>query len=164
MICKYIVEDSSFVIDLLNSRGCFHQQAVEAFKLMYSVRTRKMIVPSTVFYETMFVLLKQGASLELIRERLLKMMMVDNIIGFPIVETQVGRMAKYTKELIDSQPETEKTRANDLMIITIAMSQENSCLITADKGIKKYSGVYKNIFSYIDADDMLNFKKFLEEE
>ncbi len=68
---KYVVEDSSFVISLLDKTDKFHAHALRFFKLILSHgHTVRTIIPSTVFYETMFVLLRNGVSYQQAKTKL----------------------------------------------------------------------------------------------
>ena len=158
---KYIVEDSSFVISLLDKTDIFHNNAVSVFKSILRCRNIKTIIPSTVFYETLFVLLKNGIEYNVAKQKLNNLMMIDQVINLPITETGILKLAKLTEILIKDKENKTKVRSNDLLIISIALNQENSCLVTNDIGFNDYKKLYEEIFFFSDDDDIKNFEKFI---
>lgn len=165
MACKHIIEDSTFVISLMNAEDRFHTESLEIFKKILSCPNDiKVVVPSTVFYETMCVLLKNGIHYRVAKEKLMKLIMIDQIINHAITETAIIKMGIYVNKLLESQPEKEKTRSNDLMILSVAMSYENSCLLTADVGIKKYSSIFKDIFCFQNNEEREKFIEMINDE
>ncbi|MBU1200706.1 PIN domain-containing protein [Patescibacteria group bacterium] len=160
---KYVVEDSSFVISLLDKTDKLHTHALQFFKLILSHgHTVRTIIPSTVFYETMFVLLKNGVSYRQAKTKLANLMMIDQVINLAITETMILKLAKHTEKLILNKQNKTRVRSNDLLITSIACNQENSCLITSDIGIKEYSPVFPNIFLFNSPDNLRSFQKFLQ--
>lgn len=159
---NYIIEDSSFVVSLLDTSDVLHQSAVDVFRLIISHSSNiRVIIPSTVFYETLFVLLKNGVSYGQAKTKLNNLMMVDEVINFAITETNILKLARYTQQLIQNKTNKTKVRSNDLLIASIACNQENSCLITSDVGMKDYDPIYKNIFLFNTPNGINSLKAFL---
>ena len=84
-------------------------------------------------------------------------MMIDQVINLPITETGILKLAKLTEILIKDKENKTKVRSNDLLIISIALNQENSCLVTNDIGFNDYKKLYEEIFFFSDEDDIKNF-------
>lgn len=159
---KYIIEDSSFVISLLDTTDIHHQPALEVFRVIISHSTKvRAIIPSTVFYETLFVLLKNGVSYRQAKTKLNNLMMIDEVINLAITETNILKLAKHTQQLIINKANKTRVRSNDLLIASIACNQENSCLITSDLGMKDYDSVYENIFLFNTTAGLNSLNNFL---
>jgi len=55
----YIVEDTSFVVSLLNSTDTNHQIALEIFKKILEAKNKvRIVIPTTVLFETLFALIR----------------------------------------------------------------------------------------------------------
>ena len=159
---KYIVEDSSFIISLLDTTDVHHQSALEVFRIIISHSPKvRAIIPSTVFYETLFVLLKNGVSYQQAKTKLNNLMMIDEIINLAITETNILKLAKHTQQLILNKTNKTRVRSNDLLIASIACNQEHSCLITSDMGMKDYDPVCKNIFLFNTTTELNSLNSFL---
>lgn len=159
---KYIIEDSSFLISLFGEEDNFHSQAVALSGLISNTSENvRIVIPSTVYYETMFVLLKKGADYAEIKKSLNYLMLDDKIINLPVTETSILKLARYSQKLLQEKENKTKVRSNDLLITSIACDYQNSCLITSDAGIKEYQPVYKNIFLFNTLQGAQEIRDFL---
>lgn len=159
---KYIIEDSSYLISLFAEEENFYPQAVSISRLISNTSEDvRVIIPSTVYYETMFVLLKKGIDYTKIKKSLNYLMLDDKIINLPVTETSILKLAKHSQNLMSEKENKTKIRSNDLLITSIACDYQNSCLITSDAGIKEYKPVYKNIFLFNTVQGAQEIKDFL---
>lgn len=111
---KYIIEDSSFVISLLDSNDILHKYALGSFRQILSIKSGiRVVIPSTVFYETMFVLIKNGISYNSAKNKLNNLMMIDSVINLAITETYILKLAKHTEKLINNKTNKTRVRSND---------------------------------------------------
>jgi len=159
---KYIVEDSSFVVALLDQTDSLHGFALDSFRLLLSQKNNvRVIIPSTVFYETLFVLLKNEVSYYSAKSKLVNLMMIDSVVNLAITETYILKLAKHTEILIKNKKNKTRVRSNDLLITSIACDQESSCLLTSDVGMKEYDNIYPNIFLYNSPEGIESLKNFI---
>ncbi len=160
---KYIIEDSSFVVSLMSSADPLHSDAYTIFKYLLTKQDNiKTVIPTTAFYESLYVLIKSGINVRIAKTKLNYLMMIDDVINYCLTESAILKMAKDAETLIRSVPQKTNIRSHDLMLLTIAMNYENSCFLTSDRGMKDYQSVYKNIFCFNDQKDVDKMIKFID--
>ena len=159
---KHVIEDSSYIISLMLLSDVNHKVALNAFNSIYACKTDlKTVIPTTAFYETLYTLLKAGISYYDVKEKLVRMMMIDHLVNYQLSEAVILKLAKNTGKLISSNPTKQVVRAHDLMILTVAMEFENSCLITGDRGLLDYKKVFPNIFCFDTSGGLEELRVFL---
>lgn len=158
---KYLVEDSSFFISLLDPTDPLHDDALTVFKYIYAATDIRIVVPTMVFHETLFTLIKNGVSLRSIKPKLLNFLMIDEIICHSLNEVHLLKLLDKFKTVVDNSSDGI-IRTYDSTIVTIAMEYSNSCLITSDKGMKnRHSASYPNIFLFNNLEDIKKISTFL---
>ena len=145
----------------MNPLDPLHTKATNIFELILSSKEVRSVIPTTAFYEVLFVLLKAGVPYKSAKDKLMKLMMIEDVINYTVTEPCILKMAFNAKTLIGSVPEKTNVRAHDLMLLTIAMDHENSCFITGDKEMKDYRSVYENVFLFYDPGDIKKIESFL---
>jgi len=162
---KYIVEDSSFVVSVMNHSDKLHELVLSLFRKIINVsyQTRvKVVISTTTFYESLFVLIKSGMDSRAAKLKLNNLMIIDSVINHVISETSILKMASSAQRLIESNPQKTSLRSHDLMLLTVAMEYENSCFLTGDRGMLDYKIIYPNIFCFTHEQKRL--LDFLEKE
>lgn len=78
---KYVIEDASFIVSVLNPLDRFHKDAIETLKIIgkatYSVT---YVLPEIALCETIFTLMKNGVHPEKIRNGINKLTMLPKVI------------------------------------------------------------------------------------
>lgn len=163
MAHKFIVEDSSFVVSLLNSNDSCHPIALKIFKIILSQTGKvKVVIPTPVIYETLFALIRNKIDRHIVEQKLWNMLMIEDILNYPLLETSALRLAKKTYSLINQLPPDSILPANDLMILTVALDFPDSCILTFDNGMKKFASICPNLFCLLDDNGEKNFSNFLK--
>ncbi len=160
---KYVVEDSSFFISLLDPTDTLHSEAIDAFRIIirHSVDTR-VVVPTFAFHETLFTLVKNGVPIGSIKPKLIRFLMIDEIICHSLNEITILKLINKFKYIIDNASGAGIVKTYDASIVTVATEFENSCLITSDRGMKtRHLAACPNIFLFNDPTDMTNLEGFL---
>ena len=145
---KIIVEDSSFVISLFHKGEPFHKHSGS---LMTEVLARKnkarTIIPSIVFFETIFKLVQIGIPQREIEEKLWKFLYLDQIFNVGIMETSGFRLLKkFPREHLKG------FKTSDFLILSTALAFD-AALLTYDKKLRRNAGqVYPKIY-YCDPQD-----------
>lgn len=148
---KFIVEDSSFLVALMNSNDPLHSKTLPISKqILTNSDVIKVIIPTPVIFETLFALIRNGISQKIVEEKLWNLLMIDDVLNYPVIETSALRLAKKTAPLIRKLPQDSILPANDLMILTVALEFKNCCVITFDKGMKKFSRLCPNLFYLLE--------------
>lgn len=157
---QIIVEDSSFVISVFHKGEPFHKNSVQ---LMTEILARKnkarIIIPSVVFFETIFNLCKIGISRKQIEEKLWKLLFHDQVFNISLVETSAFRLfKKFPKDNLQA------FKTIDFLVVSTALAFD-ACLLTYDKGIRKNAGkIYPKIYYCADSKEFSNeTDKFLDE-
>lgn len=159
----FIIEDSSFVIALMNVEDPLHQRAFLIFrKLLNQFRNKiKVIIPCIVFFETLFNLLNIGLKREIIEEKLWKLLKTRDVINFALPETAMLRFASYLESLIVGLPVREELPrpASDAIIVATAVDFDGVVLTFDKKMGKIFSKNFKEIYCPLNEAEE---KKFFE--
>lgn len=139
---KIIVEDSSFIISVFHETEPFHKEAVS---LMEQILERKgavrIIIPSVIFYETIFNLVKRGVPRNVVEDKLWKLLYIDQVFNVSLVETSAFRLfKKFPIQYLQG------FGSMDYLIMSTALALD-ATLLTYDKGMRRNAGkIYKKIF------------------
>jgi predicted nucleic acid-binding protein len=161
----FIVEDSSFVVALMNKADLSHEKALFIFKKLLSQYLGKVriVIPTTVIFETLFALIRNRTPISIAQEKLWKLLMIYDILNATILETTALRFGKKVEPLIHSLPPNAILPANDLIVIATAIEYENALILTFDKVMKdKFSKIYPQIFYALNEKEKDNFFKAID--
>lgn len=139
---KIIVEDSSFIISVFHKGEPFHDHSV---KLMTEILARKnkvrVVIPSIVFFETIFKLAQIGLSQNEIESKLWNFLFHDQVFNVGLVETSAFRLFKRFP-----RSHLQGFKTSDFLILSTALAFDASVL-TYDLRFKKNAGqVYPRIY------------------
>ena len=158
----FIVEDSSFVVALMNKADLSHERALFIFKKLLSQYSGKVriVIPTTVIFETLFALIRNRTPISIAQEKLWKLLMIYDILNATILETTALRFGKKIEPLIHSLPSNTSLPANDLIVVATATEYENALVLTFDRTMKnRFSKVYPKIFYALDKKEEDEFFK-----
>jgi len=161
----YVVEDSSFVVALMNTTDTFHKKAYFIYKKLISQYSDKIriVIPTTVIFETLFALIRNRIPVKVAQEKLWRLLMVSDILNATILETTALRFGKKIEPFITSLPKEAILPANDLIVIATALEYENALVLTFDKKMKnRFSSIYPKIFCCLNKEDEDRFFKEIE--
>ena len=147
---KYLIEDSSFIVSLLNSDDPLHGDAYNIFVSILRTDKLTVIIPSIVLEEVLFVLLRNGISSTLVVNKLQRMLKIKRIEIYSIEKNLFNLVENFKKIL--ALPYSFK--ANDSSIVSCAMKYQNSYLLTSDVKMRnRHKNVYPNICCFQDIDN-----------
>ena len=162
----FIVEDSSFVVALMNSTDSSHRRAFLIFKklLRYSEKIR-IVIPTPVIYESLFALIRNRISAKVAQEKLWRLLMVRDVLNVSILETTAIRIAPKVEPCIFALSKEASIPANDLIVIAVAMEYDNAPILTFDRSMKKrFEAICPNIFYVLDETEEKKFFETLDNE
>jgi len=162
----FIVEDSSFVVALMNQADSSHTKALSIYRHLkqYSGQIR-IIIPTTVIFESLFALIRIRIPVEVAQEKLWKLLMISDILNVTIIETTAIRFGNKIEPLITSLPSNAKLPANDLIVLATAIEYENALVLTFDKKMKtQFNSFYPDIYYCIDRTEENNFFSRIDSE
>ncbi len=135
---RFIVEDSSFVVALMNKSDALHERALLVFRKLYRNYSQvRIVVPTPVIFESLFALMRAGVDHQIAQEKLWKFLMVLNVLNFTILETTAIRFAPRIGPLLKNLNAEASIPANDLIIIATSFEFEDAPIITFDVGMKR---------------------------
>ena len=160
----YIVEDTSFVVSLLNSTDTNHQIALEIFKKILEAKNKvRIVIPTTVLFETLFALIRNRIPKMIVQDKLWKLLMIFDVFNFSILETTVLRLSNQIEPYILNLPLESGIQANDLIVLCASLDLECAPVLTFDKQMKtKFNSLHKKIYYVLDDKDKHDFLNLLK--
>lgn len=128
----YIIEDTSFIVSVINSLDELHTEAFETLDILNSLDKPIYVFPSIVIAETVVTLVKSGIHPDTVREKINYLSMLRRVIiqsTDPI--TVLRYCSRYYNHLIDSNP-SSIIRTNDYCIACAAIDY-SAPVIASDK-------------------------------
>ncbi|MBI5122874.1 type II toxin-antitoxin system VapC family toxin [Candidatus Roizmanbacteria bacterium] len=160
----YIVEDTSFVVSLLNSTDINHQIALEIFKKILEAKNKvRIVIPTTVLFETLFALIRNRIPKIIVQEKLWRLLMIFDVFNFSTLETTVLRLSNQIEPYILNLPLESGIQANDLIVLCASLDLECAPVLTFDKQMKtKFNNLHKKIYYVLNDKDKRDFLNLLE--
>ncbi len=150
------------MISVFDSGDPLHNEALRIFKLILAVKDLKCVVPTTVFHEALCTLLRNNLNSRIVTEKLLKFIMIKDVINYQITETSLLKLVDNYCLIIKNMPNGSIAKTPDSTIVSVAMEFPNSYLVTSDKGMKNaHKTVYPNIYCFQDSNDIQALEAFL---
>ena len=140
-MAKYIVEDSSFVVAIMDKKDAFHQDAISVLKALdFWGCSIKIMIPPLVIYESIVTLRKKGIPHNVVVDKMIKFIHLPNVLLNSINEISAF---KHSKNLMNANGEL---RTHDIMIASIAVDFE-AFILTFDKTMRaKVSKSYEKVY------------------
>lgn len=156
----YLIEDTSFVVSLMNSADPNHGCALSLFKEFVNYHNKvRIVIPSIVVFETLFALIRNRIPKSIVQEKLWRLLMVYDVFNYPILETTALRIGPRMERCILNLPQEAKLQANDLIVMATSLEFENAPILTFDKQMKtQFSSIHGNIYYGLDNED---YKKII---
>ncbi len=137
-----VLEDSSFVIATLDPNDKFHTDAVFIFnRLILAGNEIKVIIPSIVFFESVFTLIKNGVDRKTVESKLWNFLYIDQIINITLIETMAFKLAKQL-----TIPQLANLRTADYLISSVGFQYEAQILTFDYKMYEKIKHIYPSIY------------------
>jgi len=144
-----VLEDSSFVIATIDPNDKFHEDAVFIYeKLLSAGESIKVIIPSPVFFETVFTLIKNGVNRDIVEKKLWNFLYVDQIINVTLIETMAFKLAK---KLTNNQ--LSNLRTADYLISTIGIQYQAQILTFDRKMYEKVKPIHSTTYFCSNIDE-----------
>lgn len=163
---SFIVEDSSFVIAIIDLNDEFHKKAVTILEKINGFKDKVIILlPEIVIFETVITLIRKGIKKDDIELSLKNLFYIDNIRCISIPESSLFRFCKNVR----GNAGFSSLKTSDYLIASIAKDY-SAAIITFDLQMRKnlkptYSDIYccEKIKDLEDeTESFLNFlKKFI---
>lgn len=144
-----VLEDSSFIIATIDPNDKFYEDAIFIYdKLLSAGDSIKIIIPSPVFFESIFTLLKNGIDRKVVEERLWNFLFMDQIVNITLIETMAFKLAKdLTLGQIGS------LRTNDYLISSIGIEYDAQILTFDRKMYDRVKSIHPQIYFCSSADN-----------
>lgn len=161
----YVVQDSSFIVNLIGREEVYHDKAVNFLNMIISPdysNKIKIIFPSICIYESMVTLKKIGVSQAKIEDWLFRLVNIKNVIITQISELSILKHCK----VLSFNTSDKAPRTNDFLIYSIA-KEHNALILTFDNSfVKKTKDVlsYNDIYNCCNDNSVELFRKVLEEK
>jgi predicted nucleic acid-binding protein len=139
----FVVEDTSFVVAVLDSRDTYHPDAIFAFQQILSRKDKvQILIPPMVLYETIVTMRRKGTTQATLEDRVMKLVNIKNITVIALSEMSA---LKHAKSLLNLDQGTA-LRTHDFLIASTAMEFEAK-ILTFDKQLKeKCSKHYPEVY------------------
>lgn len=140
---SFIVEDSSFVISVIDRNDTFHKDALFIYQELKKYHDDILIlIPSIVFFESVITLVKKGVDRGKVENSLWKFLHIKNVRNIGLVETTAFRFCRN----MQNKRGFTKLRTNDFLIASVAMDY-SAQIITFDVKMrnrlkKSYDPIY----------------------
>ena len=129
----FVLEDSSFVIAVMDPGDVFHRDAVFIFKKILECKDRVIVlIPSVVFFESIVTLIRKGISHSEIEDKFWKLLHLSNVINVPIIETMAFKLCKR----LSGNSDFLQMKTSDFVIANVGM-EFDAQILTFDKGMRK---------------------------
>ena len=140
----YIIEDSSFVVGLLDKNDKFHPDAREIFKIILNKQQYlKAILPSVVIYETITALLRKGYPYTQVERKIWNLLHIDELI---VVNLPVENAFRVGKRLPNNFGIEYKITTLDWLIVGCGIDFEGQILTFDYKLVKRVKKIYPYIY------------------
>lgn len=137
-----MLEDSSFVVATIDPNDKFHTDAVFIFNRLISAGNEiKVIVPSIVFFESVFTLIKNGIDRKVVENKLWNFLYKDQILNVALIETMAFKLARQL-----SIPQLANLRTADYFISSVGFQYEAQILTFDYKMYGKIKPIYPSIY------------------
>ncbi len=148
---KYIVEDSSFVVAVMDENDAFHRDAISVLRGLENQNSDfRVMIPPLVVYESIVTLRKKGIPHYIVVDKMIKFIHLENVLLNSINEIAAF---KHSKSLMNANGEL---RTHDFMIASIAIDFD-AAILTFDKTMKtKVSNSYNKIYYCSSSGNMEN--------
>lgn len=145
---KIILQDSSFIISIFHKEEPFNKGSLFLKNYISNLKNEaRIIVPTIVFFETIFKLSQIGVPEELIKEQLSTFLYHDQYFNVGLVETSAFRLfKKFPRENLKG------FKTSDYLILSTALAFD-AHLLTYDKKLRRNAGKIYNKIYYCDPDD-----------
>jgi predicted nucleic acid-binding protein len=141
---SYVIEDSSFILAVLDSGDALHQDAIYTFNELSKRKSYiKIIIPPLVLYEVIVVLRRKGVTSVKIENTLMRMVNIDNVCVFAISEMSAFKHAKHT---LNSTDQNKALRTSDFLIFCVADELHGSILTFDKKLHDRCKTVYPHVY------------------
>ncbi len=147
-VMKIILTDSSFLISYLDEREPFSRQSIFINEAISNLKNEaRILIPSIVFFETIFKLNQLNFDQEEIKNILWNALFQDQIFNVTLSETSAFRLfKKYPQEKLKG------FKTSDYLILSTALAFD-AHLITYDKKLRRNAGeIYDKVY-YCDPYD-----------
>jgi len=147
-----IIEDSSFVVAAMDKNDIFHRDAVFIFKKLLENRDKlKILIPPLGLYEIIVTLSRKGVEHNIIEQKILNLLHINEIIVTSITETSAF---KHCKNLLNLSSQQRALRTADFLITSLAIDYEAQILTFDKKAWRKIKPVYNKIYYCSSLGDM----------
>jgi predicted nucleic acid-binding protein len=137
-----VLQDSSFLIPVLDDNDVFHKDALRVSKELSKYKGDiNFVIPSVVFFEVFATLIKKGIPRQIVEKSLWKFLHQDNILTVSVIETMAFRFGNRLQSKSLSGLKT-----SDFVITSVGLDYEAQ-ILTFDKNMRKrvvtaYSDIY----------------------
>lgn len=165
MTKTFIIEDTSFVVALMHEEDSTHKVALELFNFIKSKINIRIVIPTTVIFETLFALIRNKIPVDIAQNKLWRLLMIYDILNFTVLETTPIRLAKRLQPYIVNLGQSAVIPANDLIVIATSLEFNTCPILTFDKKMKtKFNHLHKNIFYCLENVDQTQFFDLLKNQ
>jgi len=140
---NFIVEDSSFVIGIIDKNDFFHSKAIGILLKLSEFNSNLIIlIPQIVIYETIITLVRKGINKDRVEESIKKLLFLDNIRCIDVTESSLFRFCKNIK----NNSGFHLLKTSDFLIASIA-KDFSAKIITFDLQMRNsIKSSYSDIF------------------
>lgn len=145
---KTLLIDSSLLISLFREEEIFHANSNALMALIIACKNNaRILIPSVVFFETIFKLHQKGIPQEKTREILLDLTLKDQVFTVNMSELTSFRLfKKFPKDKLGG------FKTSDFIILCNALAFD-AYLLTYDKKLRRNAGAIYDKIYYCDPDD-----------
>lgn len=129
---QFVLEDSSFVIAVMDKDDCFHRDAVYVFKeLLKRQNDIKVLIPSVVFFESLVTLVKKGLPEQEVESKFWKFLHLENVINVSVIETMAFKLCRR----LGKNSNYQQLKTSDFLIANTAIEYDAQ-ILTFDKQMR----------------------------
>lgn len=149
----YIVQDSSFLISLINYSDVNHKIAWDIFSKMISHNKIILIISSIVHFEVLYSLLKSGIKYNLGIKKFNEIRMLENVLNVNYSEIESNKFLKNFSAHISSTRNLPSS--SDFLVASAWALFKNSLVLTFDKKMaQKLKPTKINIFDLNNSNEV----------
>ena len=159
---SYVVEDSSFVVGLLDKEDKFHWDALKVFEILINNKKYlKIILPSVVIYESITTLLRKGYQYNVVERKIWNLLHIDDLV---IVNLPVENAYRVGKRLSNRFSLEHKITTLDWLIVGCGIDFEGQIVTFDLKLARRVKPFYPYIYYCSGLDDHEDeTEKFIED-
>lgn len=136
---RYVVEDSSFLVALIDNQDTFHGNALFVYRAIADRKNNlKIIIPALALYEVIVTLHRKGTRHSKIEEAIMRLIHIDYVITTSLSELSAFR---HSKKILTNTNQASALRTNDFYITSTAIDYE-ALIVTFDKPMREKVGQY----------------------